>query len=72
LHPEKWSRAIGNAQTAGQKLLNSLLNQLQTDLFTAKSAGQKEDPKEISADNPKPPTIIWWGFLFLFQNKKDG
>jgi len=54
------------------------LNQLQTDLFTAKSAGQKEDPKEISADNPKPPTIYGGGFLFshkkkrLFQAKKRG
>ena len=33
--------------------------------ITAKSAGQKEDPKEISADNPKPPTIIWWGVSFF-------
>jgi hypothetical protein len=34
------------------------LNQLRTDLFTAESVGQKEDPKEISADNPKPSTIF--------------
>jgi len=40
------------------------LNQLQTDLFTAKSAGQKEDPKEISADNPKPPPYMVGGFCF--------
>jgi len=51
------------------------LNQLQTDLFTAKSVGQKEDPKEISADNlknknpaegrvfvfPHPHTKFWCG-----------
>jgi len=56
LHLEKQSKAIGNAQTAGQKSLNSLLNQLRTDLFTAESVGQKENPKEISADNPKQKT----------------
>jgi len=42
------------------------LNQLQTDLFTAKSVGQKEDQKEISADNPKTKTRRRAGFLFLF------
>jgi len=41
------------------------LNQLQTDLFTAESAGQKENPKEISADNPKPPTNNMVGGFFL-------
>jgi len=29
------------------------LSQRKTDLFTAKSAGQKEDQKEISTDNSK-------------------
>jgi len=41
------------------------LNQLQTDLFTAESVGQKGNPKEISADNPKknPPMA---GFFVSF------
>jgi hypothetical protein len=40
----------------GQKSLNFLLNQRQTDQFTAKNAGQKEDQKEISTDNsPQKP-----------------
>jgi hypothetical protein len=43
------------------------LNQLKTDLFTAKSAGQKEDQKEISTDNPKKQkTRRLPGFLFCF------
>jgi len=42
------------------------LHQLQTDLFTAESAGQKENPKEISADNPKQKSRPWRDFLFLF------
>jgi len=66
LHPEKQSKAIGNAQTVGQKSLNFLLSQLLTDQFTAEIAGQKEDLKEISADNPKPPTIWWGGFILFF------
>jgi len=42
------------------------LHQLQTDLFTAKSVGQKEDPKEISADNPKQKSRLWRVFCFFF------
>jgi len=42
------------------------LNQLKTDLFTAKSAGQKEDQKEISTDNPKKQkTRRLPGFCFV-------
>jgi len=42
------------------------LNQLRTDLFTAESVGQKEDLKEISADNPKQKTRLWRVFCFFF------
>jgi len=42
------------------------LNHLQTDLFTAKSVGQKEDPKEISADNPKQKSRHFGGFFVSF------
>jgi len=45
------------------------LNQLQTDLFTAESAGEKENPKEISADNPKQKIPPFGGF-FVFPQKK--
>jgi hypothetical protein len=47
------SRVTGNARNAELKLPNFLLNRLKTDLFTAKSAGQKEDQKGISTDNLK-------------------
>jgi len=47
------SRVTGNARNAGRKSPNFLLNRLKTDLFTAKSAGQKEDQKGISTDNSK-------------------
>jgi len=48
------------------------LNQLQTDLFTVESAGQKGNLLEkISADNPKqkqnPPIPDGRGFLFLHK-----
>jgi len=39
------------------------LNQLKTDLFTAKSVGQKGDPKGISADNTKTKSRPKGGFL---------
>jgi len=42
------------------------LNQPQTDLFTAKSVGQKEDPKEISADNPNKNPAFGGFFVSFF------
>jgi hypothetical protein len=46
-----WSKEIGNAQNAQHLLPNSPLNRLQTDLFTAESAGQKRGAN--SEDNFK-------------------
>jgi hypothetical protein len=47
------------------------LSQLQTDLFTAEIAGQKENPKEISADNPKNKNPALRR-VFCFPKKKRG
>jgi len=47
------------------------LSQLQTDQSTARSAGQNEDLKEISADNPKSKRSEGSkrGFILFAQQK---
>jgi len=50
-HPEKWSRAIGNALAAEKKSPSFRLNHHLTDLSTARNAGETGDLKGLIEDN---------------------
>lgn len=44
----KWFRETGNAVNVVKKLLNFLLNRLQTDLFIAETAGEQKETAETT------------------------
>ena len=64
----KWLKEIGNVPSVEQKSPNFHSNHLQTDQFTAKSVGQKREPKDFKDRFQKAPQKR--GFL-VFNIIKD-
>ena len=51
VRPARWFKEIGSARTAAKKLPNSHSSLLKTDQSTAKNAGSKESPKDLTANH---------------------